>query len=138
MVSAIHIEKANALCQGEYAVASGREILKRRLLALEQELVGEDREVAIKAVRQMLGIHRVEVSGRKMPVEYDLKQITAEQIEACLLAVGVELAGRWADRLKCGWIRNTEKTELDNLNAPDGACRNRAPTKESTLSRRIA
>ncbi len=74
-----------------------------------------------------MGVQEVTAEKRRVSVTYDLLQVTEAQIEKALTEVGARLGGGWLERLRRGWVHDSEETELDNLAAPPAPQRNRPP-----------
>lgn len=67
------------------------------------------------ALLEMMGIQEITIEGDKIEIQYDLMQVTAEQIADKLGLIGIELGGKWIDRLKLAFINNFEETEVGSL-----------------------
>ncbi|MBF0609625.1 MAG: hypothetical protein G8345_03580 [Magnetococcales bacterium] len=59
--------------------------------------------------------YAIDVAHGKIRVTYDLWQVTADQVEAILLASNLILAGGFVASFARGWIHYTEKNERDGL-----------------------
>ena len=57
----------------------------------------------------------VPIKGGKVEIQYDLMQVTAEQIADKLASIGADLGGGWIDRLKLAFINYLEETEMSSL-----------------------
>lgn len=93
----------------------GREIIKRRRLLLSAPLDAMQAEKVKRALLEMMGIHEVCIEGDKLEVQYDLMQVTTEQIADKLALIGADLGGGWMDRLKLAFINYLEETEISGL-----------------------
>jgi len=80
-------------------------------------------------LNKLMSVRNIKVEGDSLSIDYNLLEITAEQIESTLLRAGALMGLGWAERLKRGWIHYTEETELDNLATGDAACCNKPPAK---------
>jgi len=99
------------------------EIIKRRTLHLEACLEQEVVDLLVPYLEEMMGVKEVTVEGEKLHITYNLLQVKETQIERVLMEVGVELGGSWLERLRRGWVDDSEETELENLEAaPSGCC----------------
>ncbi len=103
------------------------EILKRRTIRLDEPLESEVTDLLTPYLMEMMGVKEVTVEGDKIEITYDLLQVTESQIEKMLVEVGLQLGGSWLERLRRGWVDNSEEIELDNLAAPAAPCCNRPP-----------
>ena len=108
---------------------SGRDIIKRRVFALEQPLSGLQREGLKAALSQLMSVRNLHIDADRVSIDYNLLEISASQIEAALEQAGARMGSGWAARLKRNWIHYTEENELDNLAAGDTACCNKPPAK---------
>ena len=63
----------------------------------------------------MMGIHEIFIEGDKIEIQYDLIQVTAEQIADKLALIGAGLGDGWIDRLKLAFINNLEEIEINSL-----------------------
>jgi len=93
----------------------GREIIKRRRLLLSASLDAMQAEKVKRALLEMMGMHEVCIEGDKLEVQYDLMQVTTEQIADKLALIGADLGGGWMDRLKLAFINYLEETEMSGL-----------------------
>lgn len=93
----------------------GRKIIKQRRLLLSVPLDAMQAEQVKRALLEMMGIHKVCIEGDKLEVQYDLMQVTTEQIAGKLALIGADLGGGWMDRLKLAFINYLEETEMGGL-----------------------
>jgi 5,10-methylenetetrahydrofolate reductase len=63
----------------------------------------------------MMGVHEVCIDGNKIEIQYDLVQVTAEQIADQLALTGANLGSGWVDRLKMAFINYKEECEIGGL-----------------------
>ncbi len=110
-----------------YSSGAREEVIKRRVMRLSEAIDEEVAALIISYLTQMMGIKEVVVEGEKVYVIYDLLQITKKQIEEALSEVGIQLGGGWLERLRRGWVYDSEEIELDNLAASPAACCNKPP-----------
>lgn len=68
-----------------------------------------------RALFEMMGIHEVSIEGDKIEIQYDLMQVTAEQIADKLGLIGAGLGGGWKDHLKLAFINYLEECEVGSL-----------------------
>ena len=104
------------------------EHLKRRTMRLAE--TPDEKVVALltSCLNEMMGVKEVTVEGEKIHITYDLLQATEMQIEKALAEIGVQLGGGWLERLRRGWVNDSEEVELDNLTATAKHCCNKPPS----------
>jgi len=93
----------------------GKKVIKHRRLLLSAQLDAIQAERVKHALLGMMGIHEVHVEGNKIEIQYDLIQVTAEQIAEKLALIGADLGEGWIDRLKLALINNLEEIEINSL-----------------------
>ena len=93
----------------------GKEVIKRHRLLLSAPLDAMQAEHVKRALLEMMGIHEIFIEGDKIEIQYDLMQVTAEQIVDKLALIGANLGGGWVDRLKLAFINNLEEIEISSL-----------------------
>lgn len=96
--------------------------LKRHRLKLDRPLTPEMADRVCDAVREMMGIKRMEADGNIVKVIYDLMQETEAQIEAEIARAGAVLGHDWSERLRRAFVHYLEETEIESLagSAPSG------------------
>lgn len=106
---------------GQKAVAQqGRQIVKQRSLLLSSPLDTKQAELVKRELLSMMGISEIRIDGDKMEIQYDLMQVTAEQIADKLALIGTELGGHWMERLKRAFINYQEECEIGSLEVTSG------------------
>jgi len=93
----------------------GAKVIKRHRFLLSAPLDAIQSEQVKQALLEMMGMHEVFIEGDKIEIQYDLIQVTAEQIADKLALIGAGLGGGWMDRLKLAFINNLEDIELSSL-----------------------
>ena len=93
----------------------GKEVIKRHRFLLSAPLDAIQAEQVKQALLEMMGMHEVYIEGDKIEIQYDLMQVTAEQIVDKLALIGANLGGGWVDRLKLAFINNLEDIEINSL-----------------------
>ena len=93
----------------------GKQVIKCRRLLLSEPLDATQAEQVKQALLEMMGIHEICIEGDKIEIQYDLIQVTAEQIADKLALTGANLGGGWIDRLKLAFINNLEEIEINSL-----------------------
>lgn len=93
----------------------GIQIIKQRSLVLPSLLDTKQAELVKRELLSMMGIIEICIEGGKIEIQYDLMQVTAEQISDKLALIGAELGGGWIDRLKLAFINYQEECEIGSL-----------------------
>ncbi|OGS90539.1 MAG: hypothetical protein A2061_07420 [Gallionellales bacterium GWA2_59_43] len=93
----------------------GKEVIKRHRFLLSAPLDAIQAEQVKQALLEMMGMHEVYIEEDKIEIQYDLMQVTAEQIVDKLALIGANLGGGWVDRLKLAFINNLEEIEISSL-----------------------
>ena len=93
----------------------GKEVIKRRSLVLSDPLDAVQAGQVKDALFSMMGMQAVRIEANKIEIQYDLMQLTAEQIADKLNFIGSGLGGGWTDRLIRAFINYQEECEIGNL-----------------------
>lgn len=93
----------------------GANVVKQRIMVLTEPLDALQSEQVKRELIEMMGIRRVCIEGNKLEIQYDLMQVTAEQIASKLVQIGAELGGGWIGGLKWAFINYLEEREIDSL-----------------------
>ena len=93
----------------------GKEAIKRHRFLLSASLDARQSEQVKQALFEMMGIDEVYIDGDRIEIQYDLMQVTAEQIADKLALIGAGLGEGWVDRLKLAFINNLEEIEISSL-----------------------
>ncbi len=93
----------------------GEKVIKKRRLLLSAPLDAKQAEQVTKSLLEMMGIQEVCIEGDKIEIQYDLIQVTAEQIADKLALIGADLGTGWLDRFKLAFINNLEEIEINSL-----------------------
>jgi len=104
-----------------YSAASNKQrkvILKQRTMNLDSALDEKSAKVLISQLTEMMGVEKAVIDGDKIIINYDLLQVTRQQIENKLAELGIKFGGKWLERLRRAWLHDSEENELDNLAAP--------------------
>lgn len=100
----------------------GKKVIKCRRLLLSTPLDATQAERVKRALLEMMGIHEVCIEGNKIEIQYDLIQVTSEQIADKLALIGASLGGSWIDRLKLAFINSLEEVEISSLEVVNKKC----------------
>ena len=101
---------------GKKAVAQqGKVIIKQRRMILSAPLDSLQSELVTHALRAMMGVKDVCIEGTTIKLQYDLMQVTADQIAEKLALIGTGLGDGWMERLKLAFINYQEECEIGNL-----------------------
>lgn len=93
----------------------GRVVMRQRRFRTETPLTAEEADLLLRELSAMMGVTAVSVDGSDVAITYDLLQATAEQIEARMAEIGVQMGGAWPDRLRRAFVHYLEECEVDNL-----------------------
>jgi len=101
----------------------GRQVIKRRVLTLEQALPEDVKQNVTDALNAMMGIRKITIENDRIEISYDLLEATIQQIETTLETAGNRLSTGWGEILKRAFIHYLEETEIDSLeNSGGGHC----------------
>src|SRR3990167_1129343 len=100
----------------------GEKVIKRHRFLLSAPLDAMQAKQVKRALLEMMGIHEVFIEGDKIEIQYDLIQVTAEQIADKLALIGADLGAGWVDRLKLAFINNLEEIEISSLEVGNKKC----------------
>lgn len=98
----------------------GMEVINKRSLISSEPLGDVQYRQAKQALLSMMGMQAVRIEANKIEVQYDLMQVTTEQIAERLNTTGSELGGGWVARLKFAFINYQEECEISSPEARDG------------------
>ncbi len=93
----------------------GKQIIKRRVLKLDQVIPIESRATLINELKAMMGIIDVTINNDLITIIYDLLEVTTQQIENTIETSGNSLGAGWGNKLKLAFLHYLEETQLDNL-----------------------
>jgi YHS domain-containing protein len=93
----------------------GKKVIKGRRLVLSTPLDAMQAAQVRRVLSEMMGIHEISIEGDKIEIQYDLMQVTAEQIADKLGLIGADLGGGWKDHLKLAFINYLEECEIGSL-----------------------
>ncbi len=93
----------------------GVKVIKRHRLSLSMLLNAAQAEQVKQALLEMMGMLEVSIEGNRIEIQYDLIQVTLEQIADKLGLIGTDLGTGWMDRLKLAFINNLEEIEINSL-----------------------
>jgi YHS domain-containing protein/copper chaperone CopZ len=100
----------------------GKEIIKQRRMMLSAPLDAEQTALVKRALLEMMGVREIHIESDKIKIQYDLMQVTAEQIADKLALIGTELGSGWMDRLKLAFIHYQEECEVGSLEVENKKC----------------
>lgn len=93
----------------------GLELVKCRRICFAYPLDTAQAKRVRDVLTGMMGVQDVRIESGRMDIQYDLMQVTEEQIENELISVGIALGQGWAHRLKHAFIHFEEEFEIGNL-----------------------
>jgi len=97
----------------------GIEIIKRRRMLLKAPLDAEQIVHVKRTLFEMMGIQAVSIEKNTIEIQYDLLQVTVEQIADTLELIGTQLGGGLMGRLKLAFIDFQEEGEISRLEVND-------------------
>lgn len=97
----------------------GVQVIKQRRMLLAAPLNREQSARVKSALLAMMGIKEVRIEDAALDIQYDLLQVTAEQIAEKLGTIGTQLGGNWVERLKLAFINYQEEGEIGSLELED-------------------
>ena len=96
----------------------GTAVIKRRHLHLAEPVPAVCVEPIREALLALMGVTEVVVDNDRIEITYDLLQVTAEQIEAVILACEFPLGEAWRDRVHRAWVHYSEEQTLSSMAVP--------------------
>lgn len=102
------------------AAQQGKELIKQRSMVLSAPLSAEQAELVKRELLGMMGICEIRIEGENIEIQYDLMQVTAEQIADKLASIGTALGGGWMERLKLAFVNYQEECEIGSLEVTSG------------------
>ena len=100
----------------------GEKVIKRHRLTLTAPLDAMQAERIRQALLEMMGINEVCIEENKIEIEYDLIQVTLEQITDKLTSAGAGLDDGWIERFKSALINNLEEVEISGMEVNNKKC----------------
>lgn len=97
----------------------GKQVIKRRCLKLAEALDPKQSAQLARSLSAVRGIRALKVEGDTLDIHYDLLEVTAEEIERKLRAIGIELGDGWAERLLLAFVHYEEELESHGLEVTD-------------------
>jgi len=94
---------------------AGKIVIKRRRIHLDHVLTVNEVTLVDQTLNHLMGIEKLSVTNDTIDISYDLLQTTLQQIEDKLMEIGVELGGKWADRLRHAILHESEELEMDSM-----------------------
>lgn len=112
----------------------GLSYIKQRQIDLSQPLTAEVEQRMVACLMAMKGIRAFELQPQTLCVEYDLLEVSEEQIEYQLQKLDVAVSNSLLSKVKRAFIHFSEQNELDNAAAHLPCC-NKPPVLSSTARR---
>lgn len=98
----------------------GHEIIRQHVLRLREPLSEDQQARLTRELQMLMGLKSVRIENTRIRLRYDLLQVTAEQIEKKIEAVGDRLGGGLGEMLRRAFVHAREETELDSLESRSG------------------
>lgn len=108
--------------------------IKRKNIRFQKEPADKTPERLEEELKKIKGVNKAEVDfgSGEISVEYDLLNVTQEDIERHIINLGFVLDMGLRERFKRGWIHFTEENERDNLlTKPHSCCTDPTESHES-------
>lgn len=103
---------------GKSAKQHGIRVNKQRVIRLELPDNDEFKIKLIKDLTSLMGITQARINQNRLEIEYDLVQVSLEDIEKFIMAAGVNIEQSWLDKVHDALIHFSEEGQLDNLGHP--------------------
>lgn len=104
--------------QGKSAKQHGIKVHKKRTLNLELPKNNESTSQLIGALNSLMGVTEAKINQGQLQIEYDLVQVSLEEIEAFIKSTGINIEQSWLDKIHDSFIHYNEEGQLDNLGHP--------------------
>ncbi len=104
--------------QGKSAKQHGIKVHKKRTLNLELPNNNESASLLIRALNSLMGVTEATINQGQLEIEYDLVQVSLEEIEAFIKSTGINIEQSWLDKIHDSFIHYNEEGQLDNLGHP--------------------
>jgi hypothetical protein len=104
--------------QGKSAKQHGIKVHKKRTLNLELPKNNESASLLIRALNSLMGVTEATINQGQLEIEYDLVQVSLEEIEAFIKSTGINIEQSWLDKIHDSFIHYNEEGQLDNLGHP--------------------
>jgi len=103
---------------GKSAKQHGIKVQKTRVINLQLPDNAESVSLLIQSLMSLMGVQQAKVNQGQLEIEYDLLQVSLEDIENQIKSIGVELSQSWLDKIHEAFIHFHEEGQLDNLSHP--------------------
>ena len=103
---------------GKAAKQQGVKVKKRRKLQLDLPDSVVVQEGLISLLKSLMGVEHVTLFSNTLEIEYDLLQVSLEDIEKAISEMNLEVDQSWINKLRDAFTHLNERTELDSLGHP--------------------
>ncbi|MDF1588085.1 MAG: hypothetical protein P1P93_02870 [Gammaproteobacteria bacterium] len=109
---------------GKAAKQHGTKVQKHRRIRLELPDNDEFKTKLLEGLNSLMGITQTRINQNVLEIEYDLVQVSLEDVEQFILASGVNIEQSWLDKVHDALVHFSEEGQLDNLGHPykDNGC----------------
>ncbi len=99
------------------------EIIKKRTIKVEGMTCEGCEKKINDTISNLKGVKQVKADkAGEVHLQYNLLKIKLEDIEKQITKLGYNLSNKLVDKMKRGWIHNTEQNEYDTMTAPAAPC----------------
>lgn len=103
---------------GKSVKQHGVRVNKQRLIKLELPDNEGFKIKLINGLNSLMGVTQAKINQKVLEIEYDLVQISLDEIEHYILASGVDMEQSWLDKVHDTLLHLSEEGELGNLGHP--------------------
>ncbi|WP_237700462.1 hypothetical protein [Methylophaga thiooxydans] len=104
--------------QGKSAKQHGIKVHKKRNLNLELPNNNESASLLVQALNSLMGVTEAKINQGQLEIEYDLVEVSLEEIEAFIKSTGIHIEQSWLDKIHDSFIHYNEEGQLGNLGHP--------------------
>ncbi len=91
---------------------------KKRNLNLELPNNNESASLLVQALNSLMGVTEAKINQGQLEIEYDLVEVSLEEIEAFIKSTGIHIEQSWLDKIHDSFIHYNEEGQLGNLGHP--------------------
>lgn len=103
---------------GKSAKQHGIKVEKKRTINLVLPNNHESASLLIQYLNSLMGVIEAKINQGQLEIEYDLVQVSLEEIEAFIKSTGIDIEQSWMDKVHDAFIHFNEEGQLDNLGHP--------------------
>ncbi|MDX1751252.1 hypothetical protein [Methylophaga sp.] len=103
---------------GKSSMQQGIKVIKKHTIELELADDYQFKSLLIEALSSLMGVLNVKINRNKLEIEYDLMQVSLQEIQEFILSTGLNLDQSWLNKIHSAYVNLNEHGELDNLGHP--------------------